>query len=297
MMRNLDWDDLRIFVTAARSGSLARSARALGVDHSTVSRRLTRLEYAMGTALLERGRDGVKLTVAGVAVLRRAEELAASIVNLRADMGDTATVGSVRLATMEGIASLWLTQRLEKLRGQAPEIRLELVTSPTQVRVTRREADLFLSFFRPPGRALISTRLGAFATQLWAAPEYLRRRGYPATPEALVEHDFVGYIDELVQVDAVRWLEELVSDPCFVFTSNSMIAQMGAARGGLGIVCLPSFAGAAGAGLLPVLQGVVEGTREVWLSVHADLARAPRIKTVTSVLRELIAADDAFSTG
>jgi DNA-binding transcriptional LysR family regulator len=295
-MQNLDWDDLRIFMTAARSGSLARSARALGVDHSTVSRRLTRLEYAMGVALLERGRDGVKLTEAGVAVLRRAEELAASIVNLRADMGGAAAGGSVRLATMEGIASLWLTPRLETLRQQAPDIRLELVTSPTQVRVTRREADLFLSFFRPPGRALISKQLGAFATQLWAAPDYLQRRGTPAAPAALVEHDFVGYIDELVQVEAVRWLEELVSDPRLVFTSNSMIAQMGAARGGLGIVCLPSFAGAARAGLLPVLHGVVEGSREVWLSVHADLARAPRIKTVTAVLRDLIAADAAFLT-
>jgi DNA-binding transcriptional LysR family regulator len=76
-----------------------------------------------------------------------------------------------------------------------------------------------------------------------------------------------------------------------------MIAQMGAARGGLGIVCLPSFAGAADAGLHPVLPGIVEGSREVWLSVHADLARAPRIKAVTSVLRELIAADAAFSPG
>ncbi len=296
-MQNLDWDDLRIFITAARSGSLARSARALAVDHSTVSRRLTRLEYAMGVALLERGRDGVKLTEVGVAVLRRAEELAASIAHLRADMGGTAVGGSVRLATMEGIASLWLTPRLEALRLKAPDIRLELVTSPTQVRVTRREADLFLSFFRPPGRTLISTKLGTFATQLWAAPDYLQRRGHPATPADLVEHDFVGYIDELVQVEAVRWLEELVTDPPFVFTSNSMIAQMGAARGGLGIVCLPSFAGAAGAGLHPILQGVVEGSREVWLSVHADLARAPRIKAVTAVLRELIAADAAFSIG
>jgi DNA-binding transcriptional LysR family regulator len=212
-------------------------------------------------------------------------------------MGGTAAGGSVRLATMEGIASLWLTPRLETLRRKAPDIALELVTSPTQVRVTRREADLFLSFFRPPGRALISTRLGAFATRLWAAPAYLERRGHPATPAALVEHEFVGYIDELVQVEAVRWLEELVSDPRFVFTSNSMIAQMGAARGGLGIVCLPSFAGAADAGLLPVLPGIVEGSREVWLSVHADLARAPRIKAVSAVLRELIAADGAFSSG
>ena len=265
------------------------------MDHSTVSRRLTRLEYAVGAALLQRGRDGVTLTEIGVAVLRRAEELAASIGHLHTDIAGGVASGTVRLATMEGMASLWLTPRLGILRARAPEWRLELVTSPQQVRVTRREADLFLSFFRPPGRGLISTRLGSFATQLWAAPAYLEQRGHPADPAALGGYDFVGYIEELVQVDAVRWLEELVPGPRLVFTSNSMLAQMGAARGGLGLVCLPSFSGAAAAGLVPVLHGDAEGQRELWLSVHPDLARAPRIRTVSATLRELVAGDPAFS--
>jgi DNA-binding transcriptional LysR family regulator len=230
-------------------------------------------------------------------VLRRAEELAAGIGNLRADLAATGAGGTVRLATMEGIASLWLTPRLHGLQQLAPDLKLELVTSPQQVHVTRREADLFLSFFRPPGRALNSVRLGAFTTQLWAAPSYLDRYGTPDTAAALAGHTFVGYIEALVQVDAVRWLEELVPEPQLVFTSNSMIAQMGSARGGLGIVCLPSFAGAAKAGLSPILPGVLEGRRELWLSVHPDLANAPRIKTVTAFLSDLIASDPAFTSG
>ncbi len=293
-IERLDWDDLRIFIDVARVGSLSKAARTLKLDHSTISRRLTRLEYAVGATLFERGRGGVTLTEMGVAVMRRAEELAAGIRHLHADIGGSTAAGLVRLATMEGIASLWLTPRLNALHSRAPDLRLELVTSPQQVRVNRREADLFLSFFRPTGRNLISSQLGEFTTQLWASPEYLQRTGAPKVPADLARHNFVGYIEELVLLDAVRWLEELVPDPRLVFTSNSMISQLGAARGGLGIVCLPSFSGAGEAGLVKVLSDTLSGRRELWLSVHTDLAESPRIKAVTETLQSLIAADKAF---
>ncbi|MDI4237137.1 LysR family transcriptional regulator [Bradyrhizobium sp. Arg237L] len=295
-IERLDWDDLRIFLDVARVGSLTQAARALKVDHSTVSRRLTRLEYAVGATLFERGRGGVTLTEMGVAVMRRAEELAAGIGQLRADVSGSAATGLVRLATMEGIASLWLTPRLRALQERAPDVRLELVTSSQQVRVNRREADLFLSFFRPTGRNLISSQLGAFTTHLWASPGYLARAGTPGTLDDLARHDFVGYIEEFVLVDAVRWLEELVPDPRLVFTSNSMISQLGAARGGVGIVCLPSFSGAEQFGLVKVLANILTGRRDLWLTVHTDLASAPRIRAFTDTLRALIDRDDAFSS-
>jgi DNA-binding transcriptional LysR family regulator len=129
---------------------------------------------------------------------------------------------------------------------------------------------------------------------LWAAPEYLRKAGVPKTPDDLAGHSFVGYIEEFVLVDAVRWLEELVPDPRFVFTSNSMISQLGAARGGLGIVCLPSFSGADQAGLVKVLPNALTGRRELWLTAHTDLVGSPRVKAVTDTLQDLIARDKAF---
>jgi molybdate transport repressor ModE-like protein len=296
-IERIDWDDLRIFLDVARVGSLTQAARALKVDHSTVSRRLTRLEHAIGATLFKRGRGGVTLTEMGLAVMRRAEELAAGIRHLRADVSGSTAAGLVRLATMEGIASLWLTPRLHALQARAPDVQLELVTSSQQVRVNRREADLFLSFFRPTGRNLISSQLGGFTTHLWASPEYLRRAGAPKSADDLGRHSFVGYIEEFVLLDAVRWLEELVPDPRLVFTSNSMISQLGAARGGLGIVCLPSFSGADQVGLVKVLPNTLMGRRELWLTAHSDLAGSPRIKAVTDTLQDLIARDKAFFHG
>ena len=298
-LENLDWDDLRVFLEAAKSRSVTRAARLLGIDHSTVSRRLSRLEFAVGAGLFERNRDGLALTTSGALVLRRAEELEAGIRNLRTDLtgggmtGAGAVGGTVRLATMEGIASLYLAPRLAALRDAHPGLHVELVTSPQMVRVTRREADLFLSFFRPPGRGMASERIGGFPTGLYAAKAYLERHGTPGSTDDLAAHAFVGYIEELVQVDAVRWLEELVPAPRLVFTSNSMIAQMAAASGGLGIAVLPSFAVQGAPGLVPVLPDL-RGQRELWLSGHPDMRGVPRVRAVSAFLRALIAGDAAL---
>ncbi len=295
-LNNLDWDDLRVFLQAAKSRSVTGAARQLGIDHSTVSRRLSRLEYAVGAALFERNRDGLTLTSFGSIVLRRAEELATGIANLRADVTGTGEIGgTVRLATMEGIASIYLAPRFAQLHAANPDLHVEFVTSPQMVRVTRREADLFLSFFRPAGRGMASERIGGFRTGLYAARSYLDRYGTPQRPDDLRRHRFVGYIDELVQVDAVRWLEELVDAPRLVFTSNSMMSQMGAAIGGGGLVALPRFAVGSPSDLVAVLPELA-GQRDLWLSGHPDMRNAPRVKIVTSFLRGLITADpDAFT--
>ena len=149
---NLDWDDLRVFLTSVRCQSVSAASRELSVSHSTVSRRLSRLEYTLGAALFERNREGLILTSFGHMVLRRAEEVAAGIGNLRGDIaGDGDTSGIIRFATMEGIASLYLSSRLAAFQRSYPGIRLELLTTSRQVQISHREADMFLSFFQPRG--------------------------------------------------------------------------------------------------------------------------------------------------
>lgn len=294
---HLDWDDLKLFLRAVRSKSVTGASRLLGISHSTVSRRLSKLEYAVGAALFERSRDGLILTNTGMIVLRRAEEIELGVNSLRADMSGRSEVsGTVRLATMEGIASLYLSSRLNTLRKRFPDLHLELITSPQTVRVARREADLFLSFFKPQGTALVSECIGGFATRLYASSSYLEKFGIPEGKGDLENHQFVGYIEELVQVEAVRWLEEFVTTPNLVFTSNSMIAQMFAASGGVGIVALPEFALQIGIGLLNVLPEL-RGHRDLWLSVHQDMANRSRIRAVSRFLKELMTADDAKLEG
>jgi len=300
MFDTLNWDDLRVFLHAARAGNLSQTAKRMRLDHSTVSRRISQMEASLGVAVFERHRTGLKLNEIGERLLRHAEKVESAIIAIHeeASIGDTeGLAGTVRLATMEGIASLYLAQRFSKLRQAAPQLTIELVTSAQTVYVHKREADLFVSFFRPPGPGLISERIGRFRLGLYASRSYLEDRGTPGSLRDLQEHWFVSYIEDLIQVDSVRWLADVIEEPRIAFHSNSMIAQMNAAAGGLGIVLLPSFACVGRPDLIPVLPDGASTTREVWLNVHSDLQFAPRIRAVRTFLRSTLKQDPDMQVG
>lgn len=290
---SLDWDDLKIFLHAARGGSLGSAAKRLRVDQSTISRRIAHLECTLGATLFERSPHGLRVNEAGERLLCHAERIESAVIAMHQDVqrGGSRMAGRVRLATMEGIASLYLASRFAPLRQRYPELTVELLTSPQAVSVNRREADLFLSFFRPPGQGMVSERLGSFQLGLYASPDYLAREGMPERPADLARHSFVTYIDDLIQLDSVRWLDDIIRNPPVSFHSNSMIAQMNAAAGGIGLVLLPSFAVAGRADLVPVLHEKMTTTREVWINVHGDLQFVPRIRAVSSYLKATFKSD------
>lgn len=289
----LDWDDLKVFLHAARGGSLGSAARRLRVDQSTISRRIAHLESTLGIALFERLPSGLRVNETGDRLLCHAERIESAIIAMREDVqcGSSRMAGRVRLATMEGIASLYLASRFSRLRQQHPNLTVELLTSAQTVSVNRREADLFLSFFQPNPLGLISERLGCFRLGLYASQDYLDRNGVPQTGSDLGRHDFVTYIDDLIQLDSVRWLDDIIKSPKVSFHSNSMIAQMNAAAGGLGLVLLPSFAADGRHDLVPVLHETITTARELWINVHTDLQFVPRIRAVSSFLKSSFKAD------
>jgi DNA-binding transcriptional LysR family regulator len=290
---SLDWDDLKVFLHAARGGSLGSAARRLRVDQSTISRRIAHLESTLGMALFERLPSGLRVNEAGERLLCHAERIESAVIAMREDVqcGGSRMAGRVRLATMEGIASLYLASRFSRLRQQYPNLTVELLTSPQTVSVNRREADLFLSFFMPTALGMVSERLGCFQLGLYGSRSYLERDGMPENPADLARHSFVTYIDDLIQLNSVRWLDDVIKNPTVSFHSNSMIAQMNAAAGGLGLVLLPSFATDGRDDLVPVLHDRLSTTRELWINVHNDLQFVPRIRAVSGFLKAMFKAD------
>lgn len=289
---SLDWDDLKVFLHAARGGSLGSAAKRLRVDQSTVSRRIAHLECTIGMALFERLPSGLRVNEAGERLLCHAERIESAVIAMREDLqGGSRMAGRVRLATMEGIASLYLASRFSRLRQQYPDLTIELLTSPQTVSVNRREADLFLSFFMPTGLGMVSEKLGCFQLGLYGSRSYFDREGMPESPADLTRHSFVTYIDDLIQLNSVRWLDDVIKNPKVSFHSNSMIAQMNAAAGGLGLVLLPSFATDGRDDLLPLLHDRLSTTRELWINVHNDLQFVPRIRVVSGFLKAMFKAD------
>jgi DNA-binding transcriptional LysR family regulator len=294
--QHLNWDDLRVFLEVARAGNISKSAKRLNIDHSTASRRITQLEFSLGSSLFERNRSGLVLNALGQRLLVYVEGIESNVLAIGEAVGakELELSGTVRVGTMEGIASLYLAERFVGLRERYGALRIELVTSSQQLHVTRREADIFLSFFRPEGRGLDAEMIGKFNLHLYAARTYLDKRGVPTSRADLREHDFVGYVNDLIQVDTVRWLDEVIVNPNLVFHSTSMISQMHAASSGLGIVLLPTFAVPSRLGLerLPIQDVKVE--REIWLSAHQDLRYIPRVKAVVQYLMALVRKDMEF---
>lgn len=291
-----DWSALPFFLELARQGRLAPAARRLRVDHTTVSRRVAELEKSLDLKLFDRTAEGFALTEDGRALMPYAEAMetqALGIANGRAGASAGVT-GRVRVATMEGIASQYLARRLPRLAEEHPNLLVELVTSPALFNLTKREADISLSFVPVRGPKLEIRRIGAFALFLYASPGYLAEHGTPAAPEDLARHRFVDYVEDLVQIPEVHWLLDVVSSPQVCFRSSSMFAQATAAANGAGLVLLPSFAGEMDSRLVPVLKPAVRTERPVYLAVHEDLSWVPRVRTTVRFLEDTLRADHRF---
>lgn len=295
---SVKWDDLRVFLEVARQGSVHAAAKRLRLDHSTVCRRVGKLESLLSVKLLNRTRKGVTVRADVHELLKHIENMDVHANALEDAIVRGSAGGSqlVRIATMEGLASQYVAHRLSLLPQFDPSVRLELVSIPQTVDLSRKEADIFLSFFNPRTPGLTSKRVGSVAMHLYCSPSYVRRRGMPLMLADLADHDFAGYIEELLTIDAVRWLDELVENPRMVFCSNSILAQCNAAVGGLGIVMLPTFV-ASGVHGLQRLFPDMSVQRDVWLSVRTEQTHLPRIKAVTKFLTHIFEMDREYLLG
>lgn len=293
-----DWHDLVYFLELVRHGQLVDAAKRLKVDHTTVGRRIRELESALNCKLFSRTRSGFVLTEAGLKILEHAEAMEFRANSIAREVGyeGTEAGGPVRIATMEGIGSFYLAPRFKRFYDRHPSILVELVTASRWISLSRREADIFISFPKPEGRRLAARKIGEFRVSLFAASAYLEKRGVPQTKADLDEHDFVDYIDDLIEIPAVRWLADILVPRQVVFRSSSLIAQYTSACMGLGIAMLPSFVAAHNPDLAPVLPQLAT-TRDIWLSVHQDLEHVSRVNAVTRFLADQLARDRAFLSG
>jgi DNA-binding transcriptional LysR family regulator len=297
--RAAKWDDLRVFLEVTRQGSVHAAAKRLKLDHSTVCRRIGRLESLLSVKLLDRTRKGIVVRPEAHGLLKHIEQMdrhAGSFEDaISRGAADTAQI--VRIATMEGIASGYLARCLPALAHFGPNIKIELVSIPQAVDLTRKEADIFLSFFNPNARGLKSALFGKFSLFLYCSKDYIRQHGFPRNRKDLEDHAFVGYIDDLLAINAVRWLDEVVAAPTMSFHSNSVFAQCNAAVAGLGIALLPTFVTAGVIGLQRILPDEISVRRDVWVSVRTEQSHLIRIKAVIQFLKYIFDRDINFLSG
>ena len=145
---------------------------------------------------------------------------------------------------MEGIGSFYVTQQIRDFNEKYPDIRVDLITDARMLDLSRRQADVFLTFFKPVGRRLSVKKVGEFKVSLFAANNYFRDRSRPRRTRDLDDHHFIDFIDELVFINENRWLADIYRPRSYVFRSMSLVAQYKAICNGHGIGMLPSFVAA-----------------------------------------------------
>jgi len=293
----LDWNDLRFFLAAHRERTLAGAARTLGVEHSTVGRRLAAMEKALGATLFVRTPDGLSPTATAAQMLALAEEAERAMMGIEriAEGEDERAEGIVRVTTSETFAG-FLGRRLAHLRAKHPGITVEVLSGNANLDLTRREADIAIRIAPTTQSELLCRRLATAGWSLYAAASYVEARGAPSPHSNLRGHDVVGYNESLAQVPGALWLARHGAGTTVVLHSGSIPAAFNAALGGLGVAAIPCFLGDAEPTLVRLTPELI-GERDIFLVVHPDLARVARVRVVIDFLVATMAREAAFLSG
>jgi DNA-binding transcriptional LysR family regulator len=278
--RPVDWNDLKYLLALKRAGTLAGAARALSVDHSTVSRRLVALEEAIGSQLLQRTPEGLCFTEAGNTAAASAEAMDAAAVGLLSKLagGDELDAGIVRLTCAEGFIP-YLVAELEQMRVAHPQLSVELLPSTAALDLLRREADVALRMFRPTQATLVARRVGKLGWSLYASEAYVARKGPLQSLGDLSGHDLIAYDAELKTSFGPRWLEEHAGSARVVMRCDSVRGAVLAITQGVGIGTMPCYL-AAGEPSLRRLTPEVTASAEIFLVTAPDLQPLKRIRLV-----------------
>jgi DNA-binding transcriptional LysR family regulator len=285
------WDDLRVLLAAHRGRTLAGAGRALGVDATTVGRRLHALEEALGARLVERTPEGLVLTEAGlraVAVAEKADDLVTGL-GREVSGADARTSGVVRLTTGDGLLVHVLAPALPALRARHPGLRLELLASTRPLDLARREADLAVRFFRPREPGLVAKRLAPLSYGLYAAPAYLARAGEPRRAADLGAHDLVGFDASLAATPEMRWFARHAPEDRFVVRASTTPVVLAACRAGLGVAAVAEIIARGEPGIVRILPRAALPEREAWAVLHPDLRGSARVGAVLEWLGETLA--------
>jgi len=284
-----NWDDLRIFLAVARHKSYQGASEALGMDATTIARRVDRLEVALKSTLLTRGRDGQSLTSTGRRILDIVSrmELVDEELNKEANSG---FAGRVRLSTSEGFGTAILSPAVPDLMAQTPPVEIEIVANPGFLSPVMREVDLAITLAAPQDSRLAIEKLTDYRLGLYASPHYVAKAGLPRNLAELKDHILVGYIDDLLYADELRYLDDLPGNLRPRIASSSIRAQLEIVQCGAGIAILPCFmAEIAIPPLERILSPTISITRTFWMSARRDVQKTVRVRQVRNWIHRTVA--------
>lgn len=289
-MRNVDWDNFRIFLAAARAQSGLEASHLLDMSQSTISRRITKLERDVGSKLFDRSAQGLRLTTAGHNLFEHVEKLEStfSVMESQVSQGDRMELsGEIRIGATEAFGTFFLMAHLSNFCERHQAIAMDVLPLPRSLNISKREVDTSVALDRPETNSFVTRKLGDYRLLPYATPEYLDRHPPIRRVEDFQEHRWIDFVDDLLfspqQFHLHKWGASLKR----CLRSTSVVAQAQAVKAGLGIAVIPCFLGSVTDNLVPILPDKVDITRSLWLVAPPERRELARIRALWDYIREI----------
>jgi DNA-binding transcriptional LysR family regulator len=283
-------DDLLVLLAVGRSGRFVTAAEELGINHTTISRRIAALEQTLGGRVLTRVAGGWELTDLGREALAAAEAVESAVKSLAADAGGNRVLeGVVRVSATDGFSAYIAAPAAAEVQRRHPKISVEIVATTRRASQQRSGLDLEIVVGEPQVHRATATHLADYCLGLYGSREYLREHDAPATIDDLARYPLVYFIDSMLQVDDLDLASSFVPAMRESVTSTNVFVHVEATRASAGLGLLPCFMADRHADLVRVLADSVTITLGYWLVARTETLRRPEVAAVVTAIRAMVA--------
>jgi len=296
----LDWNALKYFVAVARHGSTLAAGRALGVDQSTVQRRLTALERHIGRALVQRHTTGYRLTDFGTEVLDAAREVERTVGDFEQALvvSRRNAAGVIRLTCPEPLVNrLTPSGLLDRFHALHPGLHVEFVMSDKYIDLRTGDADVALRSGDTNDAVLVGRKVGDSLWAVYASRDYVARHGQPSSIDEIRNHPVAAFEESMAGHRATQWLRQVAPQADIVARSGSVLGLLLSVKAGVGIAPLPTALGDAEPELVRVLGPVPELARDWRLLAMPEIRKTARVSAFFDFIAGEIEALKPIITG
>ncbi|AJW42164.1 Transcriptional regulator, LysR [Rhodococcus sp. B7740] len=280
-------DDLLVLLAVSRTGRYSSAADDLGINHTTISRRIAALEDTLGGRVLTRGAGGWELTQLGRGALAAAEAVEDALRTLvSSDVG--ALEGVVRISATDGFSAYIAAPAAARVQRAHPRVSVEIVAVTRRASQQRSGLDIEIVVGQPQVHRAEAIRLGDYLLGLYASEAYLKDHGTPQVPADLSAHPFIYFIDSMLHVDDLDLAPNFTPTMRESVTSTNVFVHVEATRASAGIGLLPCFMADRHSDLQRILPDAIAVKLTYWLVTRSETLRRPEVSAVVDAIRAVV---------
>lgn len=287
-MTNIDWNRARAFLATAETGSLSAAARELGLTQPTLSRQVAQLEADLGVTLFERVGKKLVLTETGESLLEHVRAMGEAALAMRVAASGRAeeVAGRVSISATDTYAAYILPEIMERIRREAPQITIAVISSDSLSDLRRREADIAIRHVRPQEDGLIGRLVCESTAHFYASEGWVAAHGHPGAVSGIAPHAFVGYEDAERFAAFLRGVGAEIGAEDFRLVSKNSVVIWELVRRGQGVSLMSREIAERASGIVELFPALEAVRFPVWLVTHRELRTSKRIRLVYDILAQ-----------